>query len=81
MEKDLVVKIIKNAKRLWREAKKPIIRTDIRAKISVLPEKDCDEDKHPKALISSKLDITLIYILLGFLALRYLCKMINAIFR
>ncbi|MBQ8208695.1 MAG: hypothetical protein IJZ89_08180 [Clostridia bacterium] len=81
MEKDLILKLIQTAKFIWREAKKPILRMRIAGKMTLLPSRASEEMGQPKASCKAAFDLTLVYLLLGLLAVRCICRAISAIFR
>ncbi len=71
MKKDLLVKIIRKARFIWREAKKPVLRIDTEGDLTLLPCKKCGEEAgKPKLSFKIDLELTLVYILLALIAIR-----------
>ncbi len=77
MKKDILVKILRKAAFIWREAKKPVLRIDTEGDLKLLPCKKCgDETGKPKISFKIDLELTLVYILLAFVALRAIFELI-----
>ncbi len=70
MKKDLLVKIIRKAGFIWKEAKKPVLHIDTKGEMTLLPRKGCDaESGKPKLSFKINLELTLVYIVLALVAL------------
>lgn len=80
MEKDPLIQIIKCVRRLWREVKKPVLRTNLAAKFTLMPSKNCEEGKQHKAAIRTTFDLTLAYLVISFLVINSVCRFIKRIF-
>ena len=77
MKKDLLIKIIKKAKFIWREAKKPVLHIDTEGDLKLLPCKNCaDNEGKPKLSFKIDIELTLVYLLLAFVALRAIIELI-----
>ena len=74
MKKDLILRTIQISKFIWREAKKPVIRIKKVGKIALLPWKGSAESGQPKLSYRISLDLTLVYVLLGALAVHSICR-------
>lgn len=80
MKNDLILKAIKRAKFIWREAKKPVMRIRSSGKVMLLPEKNESEEGKPKLTYNAELDFTLVYLLLGFMAMGCLLRAVMSLF-
>lgn len=77
MKKDLLMKIIRKAKFIWSEAKKPVLHIDTKGDLKLLPCKNCvDKEGKPKLSFNIDIELTLVYILLALVALRALIELI-----
>lgn len=81
MKKDPIVKLIRRAEFVWNQAKKPVLQMKLSGNFALLPSQSSTEDGAPKALLKADLSLTLVYLLLGLLALKTVFRIISAIFR
>ncbi len=80
MKKDPIVKAIQTATRFWREAKKPIMRTRLAGKATLLPCSDCPEAGQPKAIFRTTFDLSIAKLLLAFFVINAFMRLLKRIF-
>lgn len=80
MEKDIIVKMMRSAARVWQEAKKPVLRVRMGGKFTVLPYRECGERGRSVALFRAHKDVTLIYLLLALLFIPSVLRTLIRIF-
>ncbi|MBQ8005224.1 MAG: hypothetical protein IJ303_02810, partial [Clostridia bacterium] len=59
MIKDPIIKIFVLSKRLWREIKKPVIRTRLAGKFSILQSREAPESNEKKAVFHTTFDLSI----------------------
>ncbi len=77
MKKDLIVKLIRKAGFVWKEAKKPVLHIDTKGEMTLLPHRKCNEESgKPKLSFRIDLELTLVYVILALIALGTLIDLI-----
>ena len=76
MKKDLIVKLIRGFKFIWKEAKKPVLHTRFDGDITLIPKKNAEETGKPKLSLNFDLRFGLLQSLLALFALSALLRIL-----